>query len=554
MNLRKIGTLILIAALWSVNIPAEAQSRDSKKKIAPINWHMLDASENLHGASVEQAYEYIKEKNLTPKKKIVVAVIGSGVDVEHEDLKDVMWVNSKEIPNNGIDDDKNGYVDDIHGWNFLGNEKGEILYESSLEGDREFVRLIDKFQVYGIDSTLVPSKEMDEYRYFRNLVIKNSKIGKAYESFCGMQSIAAYADTFSLEMQSRFEQTNNDFTIDQFKQIAPGDNDAVEAQRAFIYYGMVFSRDVNMKGKQNVHWKDIIKSRYSLVDKAEVNYKVLLAEGLKDRSLIGDNPNSIKDKCYGNNAIITNSSHETHVAGIIGANRNNELGINGIADVQIMTIRAVPNGDEYDKDVALAIEYAVNNGADIINISFGKVISTQKKWVDKALLKAQKKGVLVVHAAGNSASDVDAHMVYPSRHVGAKKELNNFIRVGSIDFEGQPAGSSSYGKTEVEVFAPGVNIYSSIPGNNYQKMSGTSSAAPVVSGVAALVWSYFPNLTVPELISVLKEGVVDLNNLEVNKPRNVAAGEALKSITFGELCAWQGVINAYNAVKIANER
>ncbi|MEN8157475.1 MAG: S8 family serine peptidase, partial [Bacteroidota bacterium] len=443
--------------------------------------------------------------------------------------------------------------DDVYGWNFLGNANGEDLVESSLEADREFFRLIDKYEEYGIDSTLVPKKQMDEYLYFRYKVIKNSKVGKAYESNEAMKSIVAYADTFTLAMQIKFDTERIDFTIDEFKAVAPAQDESMDEIRAFIYYSMNFAFKVSSLGA-DTNWTSILNARSELTVKTQTAYDKLLAEGLKNRDIIGDDIDNIKDKYYGNNNMgASPTDHGTHVAGIVGADRNNVLGMKGVADVKIMNIRAIPRGDEYDKDVALAIQYAVDNGADIINLSFGKPISTNKKWVDKALKNAQKEGVLVIHAAGNNYKNIDDDYVYPVKYISARKTLTNFITIGSVDAYGNPAITSNYGAKAVDVFAPGVDIYSAIIGDNYKKLSGSSMAAPVVTGIAALVWSYFPDLSVQELIEVMRKGVTNMAGKQVDKPKDPNLMMPRELIAFEELCAWSGIINAYNAIKLANE-
>ncbi|MEN8118839.1 MAG: S8 family serine peptidase [Bacteroidota bacterium] len=545
--------IISLLLLTSVAVKVYSQPKNKQKDRIPVNWEFQAADGKYIGASIEKAYEYIQEQGIEKKKEIVVAVIEGGVDLQHEDIKNVLWVNEDEIPGNGIDDDKNGYIDDVNGWNFLGNVNGKNLVKSSLEADREFFRLINEFEQYGIDSTQVPIKQMDEYLYFRYKVIKNSKIGKAYESNEAMKSIVAYADTFTIAMQLKYNTAKTNFSFDQFNSISPAETESINKLRAFIYYAMGFGFKKRTHGA-DANWNHMLESRQRLTEKTQTSYDKLLAEGLYNRDIIGDDINNIKDKYYGNNNIdATHTDHGTHVAGIIGADRNNKLGMKGVADVKLMNIRAIPEGDEYDKDVALAILYAVDNGANIINLSFGKPISTNKKWVDKALKKAEKKGVLIVHAAGNSYQNIDEDYIYPVKYITTKKVLTNFITIGSVNAYGNPAITSNYGATAVDVFAPGVDIYSTIVGDNYKKMNGTSMAAPVVTGIAALVWSYFPDLSVQELIEVLRKGVTNMTGKEVEKPKDPKMMIPRKKIAFEEICSWNGIINAYNAIKLAHE-
>lgn len=262
-----------------------------------------------------------------------------------------------------------------------------------------------------------------------------------------------------------------------------------------------------------------------------------------------------KDTKYGSGVLtVGKSNHSTHIAGIIGAERGNNIGINGIADVELMIIRINgESGDEYDKDVALAIRYAVDNGAKVINMSFGKTISTNKKWVDDAMYYADKKGVLMVHASGNSSQNIDVDKVYPTKLSDRKKNVNNFICVGSISADGIPASSSNYGKKGVDLFAPGVEIYSTIGGNEYKKMNGTSMAAPVVTGVAALIWNYFPELSAQQVKQAILKGVTPKKGSKVTQPIKAGAQYKPLVVDFSDLCTTGGILNAYNSVKIAEQ-
>ena len=214
------------------------------------------------------------------------------------------------------------------------------------------------------------------------------------------------------------------------------------------------------------------------------------------KEIVQDDETNINDRDYGNKDIMASTPfHGTHCSGIIGAVRDNGIGVDGIADnVRIMMVRAVPDGDEHDKDIANAIRYAVDNGAQIISMSFGKDFSPQKQWVDDAVRYAQSKGVLMVHAAGNDAANIDSADNFPNpTFIDGNGRATTWITVGASGdpkLGGITASFSNYGKKEVDVFAPGVQIYSTIPtGNNYGTASGTSMACPVVCGIyTALVF------------------------------------------------------------------
>ena len=423
-----------------------------------LNWYNQEGQ----GMYTEKAYNYLKKKK---SQTVIVGVIDSGVDIEHEDLKGQIWVNEDEIPNNGIDDDNNGYIDDVHGWNFLGNAKGEHVNDARLEKTRILSQLKDKYD--GIDPNSIAQDE--EYKLY--LQVK--------------EEVAAD--------RAQFEQYMD--MIDQLPK---------EAQ-------------------------DYIRS--------QMDYN--LNVDFDDRSLIGDDPDDFTDINYGNNDVEgPDALHGTHVSGIIGALRGNGLGGDGVAEnVKIMSLRAVPNGDEFDKDIALAVRYAVDNGAMVINMSFGKAYSPHQKEVYEAFKYADSKGVLLIHAAGNDAKDIDVEPNYPTSMYSFQTEpLDHFVTIGaSTKNKGEEmvASFSNYGAKGVDVFAPGFEIYNTIPQSEYRNLQGTSMAAPMVAGAAAMLKSYFPELSMKEIKEVLYSTSVRYPKVD---------GFAEKSVT-------GGVINIYNAAK-----
>ncbi|WP_443940019.1 S8 family serine peptidase [Pedobacter sp. MW01-1-1] len=482
----------------------------------------------------------------------MVAVIDGGVDIAHEDLKGHIWTNKKEVAGNGIDDDKNGFADDVNGWNFLANKSGNIVENISLEGEREFLRLVDKYRYAGLDSSKVPTKDLKEYLYFKNQVLPSSPLGKSYQSLETVKFIIAYADTFAKEMKYKYPfVVDNTYSIDHFKAIAPP-KDSKDKERliSYTYYGMFFSYIGKDKSK---NWKDVVARMNVPLEKVTSSYNKLLHAEIYTRQLVGDDVNNIHDTKYGT-ALFNPAfaGHGTHVAGIISADRTNKIGVNGVADALIMPIRVTGvKGDEYDKDVALAIRYAVDNGANIINMSFGKPLSPQKDWIDEALLYAQKKGVLVVHAAGNASTDVDQILAYPVKHIQNQADVRNFINVGNLAIDGNPAKSSNYGKTNVDIFAPGMAINSLAPNNAYALKGGTSMASPLVAGVAAFVLSYFPNLNAEELKEIILKSAFDRKDVLVLKPQEANNQTPRVKIPFKELCATGGIIDAEKAIELA---
>jgi len=444
--------------LFNENIPAQLSVKANAK-----DWLALDPkTDSIAGISLYKAYELLKGK---ASKKVVVAVIDNGVDIQHEDLKNIIWTNKKEIPDNGIDDDHNGYIDDVHGWNFRGSKDGTIIDKEQAGATQLYLAWKNKYEA--ADTNLLDPNERKEW-------------------FIYTKAKAEY-----------FDKVNNS--------------------------------------------KDSIELNYSY--NAEYNSCKLIADDNETKN----NPH------YGSPyfKLPPNLNHGTYVSGIIAAERNNNIGTNGIADnVLIMPIVASTQvGDERDKDVANAIRYGVDNGARIINISFSKVYSTDKKLVDEAIQYAEKKKVLIVHCAGNDGVNIDSfyNYHYPIAIYNNGKKANNFITVGwnrpLFDYRlAHP--NSGYGKKNVDLFAPGSDIYTTAPHNEYDFRAGSSMSTPCVTGVAALLLSYFPSLSVVQVKNILLQSTFNPNQL-VNKP-----GTKIQ-VSFSSLSVSGGILNAYNAVKLA---
>ena len=526
--------LFLITLLISGNAFADrypSTSDNDSLKTAPVSWWLLDPEINqVPGISTGRAYEFLKGR---PSQTVVVAVIDSGIDIDHEDLRDVIWTNTDEVAGNGIDDDKNGYIDDVHGWNFLGNEDGENIERDSYELTREYVRLQEKY------SMMTESQQHadEEWSYYFNIEKEYKstvkKMEGQYASFKGFYDQYKKAETLLKAYTEVEELTQDDLTSWD----SP-DNKITKARNIMM---TAFNNGLNS----------------DQMDKGIEYFSTALNYGYNQeydpREVIGDNINDPYEIAYGNNDVKGKfNMHGTHVAGIIGANRQNGIGVKGVADnVRIMVLRAIPNGDERDKDVANAINYAVDNGAQIINMSFGKRFSPNKEAVDKAVKHAESKGVLVIHAAGNESHNNDEMIHYPSEKISSSGErVSNFLVVGAVDWKGGDnlaASFSNYGKTTVDIFAPGVDILSTAPDQDYQKANGTSMAAPVTTGVAALVMSYFPGLSAEEVKDIILKSAVSYRSQKVNVP-----GKDVQE-KFGQLSQTGGVINAYEAVKLAQK-
>ena len=496
-----------------------------------LNWYNQGLEgDKVPGAGVERAYNDLL-KSLDSKKTIVVAVLDGGVEVEHEDLKDNIWINADEIPGNGIDDDKNGYIDDIHGWNFLGNSKGENINEENLE----FVRILKvlKPKYEGKSEESISKENMKEYELYKEISALYDEEMKGIDG-----QLAQIVPVKNVYDKLAKEIGKEDFTVEDVKAI---DNDDLAKEKAMAE-----------KVIENGFGPKKCKKYYDYFSKQKEYYLNLDFDG---RAIIGDDINNINDKNYGNPDVGgPDAFHGTFVGGIIGAVRNNGKGVNGIAtNVRIMGVRAVPNGDEYDKDIALGIRYAVDNGANIINMSFGKKYSPNKHMVDEAIKYAAEKGVLLVAAAGNDHLNVEEHIHYPIDDLDNGFKPKNYISVGasSIKYDADLPGTfSNYGKKSVDLFAPGVDIVSTSPGSMYYKANGTSFACPVVSGVAALVWSYYPELTAEQLKKILLKTVVKSKKIKTHKPGDKPED---KSVKFGKLSKTGGLVDAYKALILAKK-
>jgi subtilisin family serine protease len=521
--------LLLTHLAVAQQAPADS-SRSQSLKTLP-NWFNLDqASDNVRGVSTERAYqELLKGRKSTP---VIVGVIDSGTDVNHEDLKSKIWVNPKEIPGNGKDDDKNGYVDDIHGWDFLGGKDGTDVSKEQLELTREYARYKKRFE--GVAAASVPAKDQKAYQYYQDLKKEYEEKAQENRMYLAMlpNMLKQYQDAEGVLKKHLGLET---LTEEAVSGINTGEVESnVRRAKQVVDRGFQMGYDVKQLEEAVKHYQD------------EADYNLNLE--FDARKVIGDNPEDGKDRNYGNAEVVgPDARHGTHVAGIIGADRNNDLGIKGVADnVQIMVIRAVPDGDERDKDVANAIRYAVDNGAQVINMSFGKAYSPQKELVDAAVKYAASKGVLLVHAAGNEAKNTDEAANFPNRRYLDGKMAENWIEVGALSWKpNQVANFSNYGQTAVDVFAPGVDLYATVPGSNYEELSGTSMASPVVAGVAALLKSYFPTLTAVQIKKIILESADKTPTQQVNLP----GGEG--PVEFGTLSVTGGVVNVYNAVKMA---
>jgi len=512
---------------------------------AAENWFNLDPYTNkVNGVGTERTYsELLKGKKST---QVIVGVIDSGVDFNHEDLKDIMWTNPKEIVGNNIDDDKNGYIDDIHGWSFLGGKDGKNIDKETLELTRIYRDLKKKYD--GKDETTVASADKKEFKFYTTIKTEfESKLNEAQQNLTKYTFIQESFANINIEAKKQLHvDTVRLNTLAKYKA-------KDKKEEGFVGYAqMMLAQDSTLA------FEYILKQLNEALDYFGGQVKYNLNIDFDPRSIVGDDYKNSYQKDYGNNDCNGPSSlHGTHVAGIIAANRANNLGVKGVADnVRIMSVRAVPDGDERDKDVANAIIYAVDNGAKVINMSFGKTYPYDKTAVDKAVKYAESKDVLLVHAAGNDGVDVDKNIFYPYKKFADGKKANNWIEVGALSWKKGmklPASFSNYGKKTVDVFAPGVDIYSAKSGGGYLNESGTSMACPVTVGVAAVIRSYYPNLTAKQVKKIIEKSVdKDYKSQQVTKPGDAETSKKMGT-KFGDLSSTGGVVNLYNAIMLAEK-
>lgn len=521
-----------------------AQDQESNKE-----WfHTSPTKDGQLGTSADLGNAKLKSNAAT----VIVAIIDSGVDAEHEDLKDVMWVNPGEIAGNGIDDDKNGYKDDVHGWNFIGNENGDNVSHDTYEVTRLYGSM--KYKYDAANPNLLNKKqkaEYEKYLVYKDQVEKSIKRAKANLERIG--TTENYINDVLASIKSGLG--DKELSLENLDSLEAKGNTEVPMMKNIL-------NQVIASGEPVPTMNEMIEGSKEQFASQKERYKNQLEYAFNPdfntREIVKDNYADPSEKYYGNSDVQgPDALHGTHVAGIVAANRVNNLGAKGIADnVKIMSVRVVPDGDERDKDVANGIRYAVDNGASIINMSFGKGQSWNKKIVDDAVRYAEKKDVLLVHAAGNSAQDNDVTDNFPNdrydkkrgRWLRKKRHAQNWLSVGANNSamdENSVAGFSNYGQKNVDIFAPGTVIYAPIPDNNYMFLQGTSMAAPVVAGVAAVVRSQYPRLTAKQVKEILMESSYK-HNVDVIQPKT---GE---TVPFSTLSVSGGVVDLEAALKLAS--
>jgi len=526
------------------------KKEDSKSVLR--EWYRKDyQKDSVPGISIDvwSNQNMKKAKN----KNIYVFVIKSKININHEEMKGKIWVNNNEFPNKGIDDDHNGYVDDINGWSFFGTKSGGYFIWSNFE----FVRLIRKYGEFfkSKSESQIDEKDLVLYKEYRRAEIEMDKNNSYYKNWLKSlrYSIALYP---KVKDTLKYFFPKEDYTYKQLDSLYKiyKINDKTFRQRREdndndlgMLIGFMMTRfDFNEMSLEDV------KESESQIDSV-VNRN--LSFDYNERNFIGDNP-EVLEKGYGNNKVSLDrklQSNKRKFSGIKAAKRENNKGIKGFSrNIKIMPLNISCSGDEHDKDIAMAIRYAVDNGAKVINMSYGKEFSMYQDWVSDAFKYAEKHDVLIVHSAGNNNSNVDEFQYYPSDlKYGIYEEVSsNFINSGSISHKLDStfvSSFSNYGKKNVDLFAPGDEIYTTEVGNKYGFDSGTSLAGPMVSGTAALIWLYYPKLTVGQVKQIILDSGTAYD-LEVIVP-----GTKDKKVHFSELSKSGKVLNVYNAMKMAEK-
>ncbi len=519
----------------------------AQSKIDATDWPYLDPTlDSVAGISLDKAYRLLRGRQSVP---VTVGVLDSGVDLEHPDLRNVLWTNPSEQPGNGVDDDHNGYVDDLHGWNFMGAPDGTTYEYDQPEITQTYLLLRGMYDNAN-RATLSPTqqRQYDTYQQAKKLFLPRYK--------AALPQLLAFSDT------TRFWQTANRLNTllpDSATSQAAIRSADVGTDSVAVAVRQALARAYQPQYGPFTNYLQLIRQHFDRF--------VLIAggEGLiaynpayNARRSVGDNPADLSERYYGNPAIVIGHSaelglHGSHVAGIIGASRGNGIGIDGVADnVRIMSVAVVPaNGDERDKDIANGIRYAVDNGAKVLNMSFGKRLSPFKEQVDAAIRYALDHDVIIVHAAGNNGEDLDKTTNFPSAVDEQGRRAPNVLTVGNSTRylnNRLAAASSNYSMRQVDLFAPGTDINSTVPHNRYAVFSGTSMAAPHVAGVAALLRAYFPQLTAVQGCDLLRESAYR-PALVVNRP-----GRSGDLTPFSNLSQTGGLLNAAAAVQLAIDR
>jgi cell wall-associated protease len=517
--------------------------------ISSQNWHWKDyVQDSVHGISLHQAYQYLTTLSNKPTP-IIVAVMDGGVDTNQVELKKILWTNNKEIPGNGIDDDHNGYVDDIHGWNFLGGKDGRNIDKAADEKSRIYHKYKSLFENITDENQLTSDAQKKQYQIWKRAA---AEIEFSDQDAANLQYIQMATKAIKKMGNTIIKELNDsNFTVQTLAQFQPIGRVTLEAKMAYLRTLPVLGID------PETTYAEVISDLDEYIEGKEKSAKAKFEAPADIRAdIIKDNYQNLTDKFYGNNDITgPNAKHGTHVAGLVASIPDSNWHVNNLYPaIQIMTVRVVPDGDEYDKDIALGIRYAVDNGAKIINMSFGKSFSPEQPWVDNAIRYAAQKDVLIVHSAGNESYNLDLKSVYPNPYSNFLNDTANNILTVAASSDLFINGTlltdfSNFGPKVVDVLSPGNKIYSTLPGaNNHGYLQGTSMAAPIVSHIAAMIRSYFPSLTAVEVKRIIMQGVWKPTDSNATYP----ASQKEEPKTLDQIASSGGIVNAAKAIQFAS--
>jgi subtilisin family serine protease len=529
-----------LAGLCLLTTTAHAQ-------LVPLpQWHHLDpTADHAMGISTARAYALLRQLGRLPAAQpVLVAIIDGGIDTAHADLRQVLWHNPGEVPGNHRDDDHDGYVDDVYGWNFTGGPDGRNVFHNQKEETRLYQRLHPLYA--GKTLTTAPRRRRAEFQLYQ-------QVEKEYRP-----RTAAAAPDYQYFTQLLPKEEAHTAALKQALHVPvldsallhhPPTTDTALVRQATGYY-----RQLRRRGQQP-NTDSLLSGLRGYVGRLKDRLDYAYNPDYDPQPLVADHPQDLRERHYGNPDVQASlrdhgTEHGTHCAGIIGADRTNSLGGQGVADqVRLLSVRCIPDGDERDKDVANAIRYAVDRGALVISMSFGKYFSPEKAEVDAAMRYADQHGVLLVHAAGNDNRNLDSVSQYPSGRFRNGREIPNLLTIGAsarTNDQHLAARFSNYGRQLVDVFAPGVDIQSTVPGSRYAPLSGTSMATPVVAGMAAVLKTYFPQLTPADLKRIIQASAAPVH-IQVLLP-----GSRDKLVDFASLSRAGGVVNLYEAVRLAS--
>lgn len=569
--MKKYFMILMMSVFVTIGSAAKAQLVKQKAKVeeqkqSDRDWYNCSFDKDgVYGAGVNEAYEFLKGKKA--KARPIVALIGTGIDTEHEALKTNIWKNPKEKAD-GKDNDKNGYVDDVNGWNFIGGKDGQVMPFVNREGEREFLRLKDKYGdiikdgnkfytiVDGERKECAAPENMEEFRYYNSVVREESRLLQAYGSINSGYNSQYYMRVFDREVRAAFPD-KTEFTIeDVVKACSPKtDQDSTSREMLMVVLQMRAHMVKNNAWEPN---RDAFLKESYITDMKKKYDRAVERYGNDGRqAIVGDNYLNINDREYGNNVLLTaDAAIGTMIAGVIAGQRGVEGRNNPIADqAEIMTLVVEAGaGEPYLKDMALAIRYAVDHGAAVVVLPQQNSFypEMQKKWMSEAIRYAEQKGALVIVPVHDMARDMSEDTFFPNRWMDGGKEFTNLMTVGMSDREGMPSENSNFGAKDLDIYAPGMKVLSTCTGDTYQYGNGVPMASATVAGVAALIKTYYPKLTGSQIRDILLQTVTSRKGVELEKNVTRAGKKAVDLYLFEQLCLSGGIVNALEAVKIAD--